>query len=302
MALAVCFLHRLWREQCFYACFLLSGTVCALLIAGCKDKEIVIDEDSLPVKNANETVNPYTGYFRYGSNMGYVNGNWLDQDVADVLVGSQEKNLEGVGVNSLRPALPESFLEDWSYDIRTDAFEYYEHIGAVHNVVFIGDSPSDQHRDETVYSSGTPSESFKNLYEPVWDNGENGTPVNDNNFYALYVYKTVQEYGKNVKFWEIKNEPDFTYGVAETDGWWNRDPEPRLLENWHAPVQHYVRLLRVSYEVIKHVDPDAFVCVGGIGYASFLDAVLRNTDNPDGGKVTPEYPCGGGAWFDCLSF
>jgi hypothetical protein len=54
--------------------------------------------------------------------------------------------------------------------------------------------------------------------------------------------------------------------------------------------------------VIKSVDPDAFICVGGIGYNSFLDAILRNTDNPDGGKVTDKYPYKGGAWFDCLSF
>lgn len=61
-------------------------------------------------------------------------------------------------------------------------------------------------------------------------------------------------------------------------------------------------MLRVSYEVIKSIDPEAFVCVGGIGYQSFLDAILRNTDNPDGGKVTNQYPYKGGAWFDCLSF
>jgi hypothetical protein len=61
-------------------------------------------------------------------------------------------------------------------------------------------------------------------------------------------------------------------------------------------------MLRISYEVIKSVDPDAYICVGGIGYASFLDAILRNTDNPDDGKVTDQYPHKGGAWFDCLSF
>ena len=61
-------------------------------------------------------------------------------------------------------------------------------------------------------------------------------------------------------------------------------------------------MLRISYEVIKSVDKEAFICIGGIGYQSFLDAILRNTDNPDGGKVTDRYPYKGGAWFDCLSF
>ncbi|MDR1070376.1 MAG: Ig-like domain-containing protein, partial [Gracilibacteraceae bacterium] len=181
--------------------------------------------------------------------------------------------------------------------------------GAKNNVVFIGDRPSAQHRERKQYIPGVPSESYENLYEPIWDQGENGTPVNDRNYYALYVYNVALRYKDQVKFWEIKNEPDFTYapmraesGPGEEGNWWDADPDPQLLANFHAPIQSYIRMLRVSYEVIKSVDPDAFVCVGGIGYASFLDAILRNTDNPDGGKVTAAYPYTGGAWFDCLSY
>jgi hypothetical protein len=258
---------------------------------------------------ANVKANSYTGYFLYGSNMGWLNNNWRDEDVADILIGNRSKNIEGAGVISLRPALYENFVETWGYDNRVATFKYYSDMGAKANVVFIGDWPCDAHRERKQYTSAGVSQSFENLYEPIWAKDENGTSVNENNHYALYVYKLVQRYKNQVKFWEIKNEPDLTHrsdlagASSGTPGnWWDNDPLPEQLVNWYAPIQSYIRLLRISYEVIKHVDPDAFVCVGGIGYHSFLDAILRNTDNPDGGKISDKYPYKGGAWFDCLSF
>ncbi len=258
--------------------------------------------------NANVVVPPYNGYFLFGSNMGYKNTNWSDQAVSDMLIGSTERGWEGVGVNSLRPALYEGFVEQWGYSIRVDAFQHYADHGARNNAVFIADRPSDAHREKRQYAEGKASQSFENLYEPIWDDGKDGTPVNEKNYYAAYVYKLVSIYKDYVKFWEIKNEPDYTSTgngdrvPGEAGNWWDADPAPGDLTNWNAPIQSYVRLLRVSYEVIKHLDPDAYVCIGGVGYESFLDAVLRNTDNPDGGKVTQDYPYQGGAWFDCLSF
>jgi|GEM_PF-3590081 len=260
-------------------------------------------------RSANVLINKYTGPFLFGSNMGYLNGNWSDQDVSDILTGNKSKNIEGVGVISLRPALYESFVEQYGYEIRIDAFKHYHEQGAKNNTVFIGDRPSDVHREKKQYISGVKSESYETLYEPIWDKGENGTPVNDKNDFALYVYKLVKTYGSYVKFWEIKNEPDYTPETTTASNepgvkpnWWDEDPAPGSLKNLHAPVYSYIRMLRVAYEVIKYVDPEAFICTGGIGYLSFLDALLRNTDNPDGGKVTDEYPLKGGAWFDCLSY
>jgi hypothetical protein len=257
---------------------------------------------------ANIKTNIYDDFFLFGSNMGWFNSNWKDEDIADILVGNSTKGIEGVGVTSLRLKLHESFIETWGYDVRITAFNHYKNIGTRNNVVFVGDEPCDTHRERKQYVSGTPSESFENLYQPIWDDGENGTPVNDNNYYALYIYELARRYKGLVKFWEIKNEPDYTSSdcgwtePGSPGNWWDRDPFPAELDNWHAPIQSYIRMLRVSYEVIKSIDPDAFVCVGGIGYQSFLDAILRNTDNPDGGKVTGQYPYKGGAWFDCLSF
>jgi len=270
------------------------------------DEEIILYPDS--VYNANTDVFPYTGYFLYGSNMGFKNQNWRDEDVADILIGNAARNWEGVGVNSLRPALYENYVEAWGYDVRVNTFQYYVNQGAKNNVVFIGDYPADKHREKKQYISGVPSESFENLYEPIWVKGENGITVNEKNYYAVYVYNLVIRYKDYVKFWEIKNEPDLSptdcgwSAAGSKCNWWDKDPTPDVLINFHAPLYSYIRMLRVSYEVIKHVDPEAYVCVGGIGYESFLDAILRNTDNPDQGKVSEKYPHKGGAWFDCLSF
>ncbi|MBL7815723.1 MAG: T9SS type A sorting domain-containing protein [Saprospiraceae bacterium] len=249
------------------------------------------------VKTANDFVLPYKGSFGYGSNMGYYAPH-RDEAIADFAARA--------GVRTMRPAMFEHFVEYWGYDIRIDAFKHYEALGMKDHVLFIG-YPSKAHRDNTVYCGKDSSVLFANMYEPIWDNGENGTPVNDNNYYALYVWKTVKTYGKWIKFWEIWNEPDYantfkTMLPAGTPGsWWTSDPDPCEYA-LHAPVQHYIRLLRISYEVIKKADPTAYVCTGGIGFPSFLDAICRQTDNPNGGAVTPQYPLKGGAYFDVLSY
>ncbi len=249
------------------------------------------------IKTANDYIKPYEGAFRYGSNMGYYPP-YNDNQLADIAAQA--------GVNAMRPGFFEHFAETWGYDIRHDAFNHYDSLGIVENVCFIG-YPSPAHRDNTIYCGKDSSALFANMYEPIWDNGENGTPVNEKNYYASFVYRTVKNYGKTVRFWEVWNEPDFatTFKTEMAPGlpgaWWNTNPDP-CEYNLHAPVMHYIRLLRISYEVIKTIDPNAYVCVGGIGFSSFLDVLLRQTDNPVDGSVTPQYPLRGGAYFDVLSY
>ncbi|MCG8475111.1 MAG: hypothetical protein MI784_06520 [Cytophagales bacterium] len=258
--------------------------------------------------SANEVVPEYTNSFQFGTNLGYYPP-WNDKHVASMAIGDPARGVdEGLGATSIRPALYESFLERWGYDGWLDIYRHYGDIGVQDITLFIG-YPSDAHRDTSSYSPyGERSKMFANMYEPIWDNGENGTPVNENNYMANYVYKVAQMYGQYVKFWEIWNEPDFDYtgnawrskGMA--GNWYDNDPQPYQLHNLKAPVEHYNRALRIAYEVIKSIDSTDYVCIGGIGYASFLDAVLRKTDNPVDGSVTEEYPLYGGAYFDCLSY
>lgn len=258
-----------------------------------------------PGFTADEVVPLYDQPFGFGSNMG-VYPPYTDETLAALVHGLPDGSTPGIGVNCIRPALPEEFLDYWGYTIRENTFRFYDSIGLKNNTVFLG-YPAPHHQDSTEYCPGKPSVFFKNMYKPIWDNGENGTPVNDENYAALYIYKAVQVYGPYVKFWEIWNEPDFDIGgnaykpIDQPNNWWLQNPQP-CETTTNAPVFHYIRLLRIAWEVIKDSDPDALVCVGGIGYPSYLDILLRNSDNPNDGKVSSQFPKKGGAYFDCLSY
>ena len=258
---------------------------------------------------ANDVVPPYDAPFGYGVNLDYY-PNWANHDtlLANIAAGNPEVGVEGAGVKSLRVALPEWFMNYFGQDIRKVDFQHYEKLGMKDHTVFIG-NPQDDHKDQTIYchKDSINSQLFANMYLPIWDNGENGTPVNDDNYMAIYLWNTVSNYGPHVKYWEVMNEPDLSWTPSawlprsDPDSWFNKDPEP-CETKMKAPVQHYVRMMRIAYEVIKYIDPDDYITTGGIGYPSFLHAILRNTDNPDGGKVTAEYPLKGGAYFDVLSY
>ena len=227
---------------------------------------------------ANDSVGTYNYPFAYGANMGFYPG-WKDKNLADLAAGNPEFGVKGVGVNGMRPALFEHFLEYFGYDIRVDEFKHYQSLGIHYNTVFVG-YPSDEHRDPTAHCASHPSEVFANLYTPIWDNGENGTPVNDTNYYALYLYKMVDRYKDYVKVWEIWNEPDFDFSSnawkprSFPESWWNEDPDPCDYA-LYAPPSHYIRMLRISWEVIKTYAPESYVAVGGLGFPSFLNIILK---------------------------
>ena len=259
-----------------------------------------------PATTANDVVPTYTTQTRVALNPGWHSNYWSNEDLADLAAGNASLGIDGVGMKSFRVTLPEDFLEYYGYTTWLPIYEHYDSLGLLDNVVFL-QNPTPDHRDSTEYCPGNTSLLWKNMYTPIFDNGENGTPVNDTNYYALYVYKTVDLYKNFVKFWEIWNEPDIDYSGAAwlppgyPGNWWENVPDPCDYK-LQAPVYHYIRLLRISYEVIKTVDPDAFITVGGLGYESFLDICLRFTDNPVDGTVTTDYPLKGGAYFDGLSF
>ena len=254
---------------------------------------------------ANDIVPPHTNDFLYGLNLGYYPP-WSDEQLADIAAGNPTQDIDGVNARSIRPWLPDLFLFPWGYDWQVPTFEYSKNLGLRDFTAMVG-YPASEHRDPNFYCPWIQSELFSNMYEPIWDNGANGTPVNDQNHYALYIFNVVNTYKDFVKYWEIWNEPDLDFAgkgwlqPGEPGNWWENDPNPCDYA-LHAPIQHYIRLLRISYEVIKFVDPTAYVATGGIGQPAFLDAVLRYTDNPSDGSVTSEFPRHGGAYFDMLSY
>ena len=272
-----------------------------------------------PNFTAKDQVIPDNGPFEFGSNNGYYPG-WSDSQLGDLAAGSTSLGIPGVGVTALRPGLFEYYTEEYGNSINLPAFQHYASLGMTNNTLFVGYA-SDAHKDPAFdcpspyfnpYDPGSQTRVFANLHEPIWDGGANGTPVNDNNHYALWLYNIVQIYGPYIKYWEIWNEPDLDFSSPSLGGlgwrppgdpgnWWDNDPQNCDIQ-FGAPIEYYIRTLRISWEIIKTYDPTSYVAVGGLGYPSFLDAVMRNTDNPVDGSPTAEYPHGGGAYFDALSF
>lgn len=256
--------------------------------------------------SANDQITPYDSYFHPSANIGEYTS-FSENTLAELAAGNDLLNVPGVGVKALRPGLFEGFLEAEGYGASLPTFEFYKTLGMEDHTVIVG-FPSDAHRETEEYCDGFQSELFANLYEPIWDGGANGTPINEDNYYALYMWKMVSTYKDYVRFWEIWNEPGFDYtgGLGflppgAPGNWWDNNPNPCDYK-LRAPIFHYVRLLRISWEVIKTIDPEAYVVVSGTGYPSFLDAILRNTDNPDDGSVSSEFPLQGGAYFDVMGF
>jgi GEVED domain/Secretion system C-terminal sorting domain len=269
----------------------------------------VVQVSAQPGYTADDLVTPYTGQYRTGMNMGYFPG-WDNYKLADIAAGNPAVSQKGVGARTLRFSTPEDILDLYGYGLLVPEMAHYKSLNTSEHTAIVW-KPKGVHQDITEYCPGKPSALFSNMYLPIWDGGANGTPYNDDNYLAAYLFKTVSTYKDDVKFWEIWNEPglDLRYdigGIGWRDqnfpgNWWAEGPAPcdYIL---NAPIYHYIRVLRVSWEVIKTVDPDAYVCLGSVGYQSMLNAICNNTDNPNMGDVSAAFPKTGAAYFDAVSF
>ena len=234
---------------------------------------------------------PFGGFFRYGINSGFPNPSWNDQILSQLAVDS--------GCNSQRVSLPERHLEQWGYEIELSDMEHYASLGLDGQVAFLT-SPTREHSSAPESAADWELDYYipKNLYEPI--TLEDGS-VNPENYWAAYVYGAVSTYKDHIKIWEIWNEPDWVSDWQVTLDWTESAPTAEDLPRFNGSIYDYVRLLRVSSVAAKLADPEALIATGGLGYTSFLNALLRYTDNPVDGSVTDEYPEKGGAYVDALS-
>jgi hypothetical protein len=138
-----------------------------------------------------------------------------------------------------------------------------------------------------------------NLYEPIWTSGNE---VNPNNYWANYAYNVISKYKDYIKIWTVWYKPDFTYKSNYTKNWILYPPNSSDIENWNAPIFEFIRMLRITYEVAKKIDPECWVSVSTLTHYEFLDALMRYSDNPNNGTINDEYPDYGGAYFDCVGF
>ena len=272
-----------WHRN--YLAWLLLGT-----LAACTAPERPPASPPAP-HTAQAAVRPWPVAFGYGCNLGYYGPAWPDEQLAQAV--------HAAGGNTLRVSLPEQFLAQWGWEARRAAFRYYADSLHLRDLVcFVGD-PSPAHRDPVTYPGcHEPSKLFANLYEPIW---QADSTVNPHNYYAQYIYQLTQRYGQNIRVWEVVNEPDFINSTVNKD-WLARAPAPAELPNVLAPIERYIRTLRITWEVVKKYQPAAYVAPGGLGYPEYLDALLRYTDNPRGGAPSAEYPATGGAYFDVLAY
>ena len=261
----------------------------ATLLAACSSRRPAMPPPA--PRTAQATVRPYPAAFGYGSNLGYYGPAWTDERLAAVA--------HAAGATTIRVTLPEEFLAKWGPAARYGAFAYYaDSLGLRDLVCFVGE-PAPAHRDPVTYPGcAGPARLFANLYEPIWR--ADGS-VNPRNYYAAYIYQLTQQYGANIRVWEVVNEPDFVVGTPYKN-WLARAPEPAEIANVQAPIYRYIRTLRITWEVVKKYRPAAYVTPGGLGYAQFLDALLRYTDNPRDGTASAEFPAAGGAYFDVLDY
>ena len=226
--------------------------------------------------------------YRLGNGLGYIGNGWDD---------ARMSNLSSLaGYDCQRKKLPEQHLTTWGFGIEVGDCMTNSKLGILDIVGYLA-QPLKNHS-----SNATNNEELcypDNLYKPIFL--EDGS-VNPENYWAYYVYRTVTNYKDYVKIWETWNEPDYTRNYDNVGNWKTSPPQPEDLTHWYGSIFQYIRLLRITYEVAKKVDPDCFVATGGIGYSEFLDALLRYTDNPDDGSVTKDYPAYGGAYFDCDAY
>ena len=226
--------------------------------------------------------------YRFGNGLGYIGNGWDD---------ARMSNLSSkAGYDGQRKKLPEQHLDYWGYGIEVGDAQTNTKLGILDVVGYLA-TPLLNHSSN---ATNNPELCYPaNLYEPIFLN--DGT-VNPNNHWANYVYKTVSTYKDYIKIWETWNEPDYTRNYDQISKWMTEPPEKSILTHWYGTIFEYIRLIRITYVVAKKVDPNCFVTAGGLGYPEFLDAILRYTDNRDGGKVTNDYPYKGGAYFDCDAY
>ena len=225
--------------------------------------------------------------YRFGDGSGLYRDGWDDSKSA--ILSSM------AGCDGSRKKLPEEHFNRWGYGIELGDCETNTKYGILDVIGYLS-TPIIQHSSN---ASNNPELCYPaNLYEDIWLD-EN--TVNPNNYWANYVYKTVSTYKKYIRIWETWNEPDYT-DWRKTGDWDKNPPKPEDLYHWYGSIFAYIRLLRITYEVAKKVDPNCWVATGGLGYPSFLDAIMRYTDNPEDGTVTRKYPAYGGAYFDCDAY
>lgn len=261
---------------------------------------------------ANQGVPPYGSPFSYGSNLGYYQNSAGGTGFSNSQLGQIAAT---VGIRTMRVTLNDNYLNNNGLSSLIVDHAGYQAAGLIDTAAITGNAdPTHCEVDSTgnrvLYPGCSyPSNMFQGIYNAIWTDQANKV-INPLNLAAKFFHDVITTYGQYVKFWEVENEPDFTYAVSnaqasasQTGNWYTAAPPAASLPNLNCPPNYYIREMRIFYEVLKAFYPNSYVCTGGLGYVSFLDFILRSSDHPtDGTVLNSSYPYTGGAWFDVLSF
>jgi hypothetical protein len=270
---------------------------------------IFVAHISLKAQNANSKVPPFPKSFTLGISSSFYEGfNAGTMTIRDVSDLARRAKIRG-----MRHPILDQFMETYSLNYELGNLKHISETDSISTISLYLSDPALSHRSKDSITCATlgkiRSGSYANLYTSIWDDSTNGkTPINDTNYFAHYVYHTVKSYNKYVKIYEIWNAPDYSSSPnadrikGDPGNWWETNPSPCDMGNFRAPFTDYVRMLRIAYEVTKSLDSTSLVALGNIGRENFVDAVLRNTDNPDFGKLSTKFPYKGGAYFDLIAY
>ena len=199
--------------------------------------------------------------------------------------------VKNAGFNTIRKKFKEiDFEEELNFLNRSKELGISDMIGYLTTPINDHSSKENENSDKCKPS---------NLYEPIW---LSDFKVNPNNFWANYTFNTITKYKDYIKIWTIWNKPDFTSFSETNKKWILHPPNPSDLSKWNATIFEFIRMMRITYEIAKKIDPECWVAVSTLSHYEFLDALMRYTDNPDNGEINIEYPDYGGAYFDCVGF
>ncbi len=230
--------------------------------------------------------------FSFGVVMGNPKPSWGDATTASLAARA--------GCNSLRPKLPEYHLDRWGYEIEVADMRSYAEDG-LHRLIAFVTGPTREHSTMPAAEPDWKRDYYipRNLHAPIWL--AEGV-VNPENYWAAYLFRTMSIYGEWVRYWEIWNEPDWVGDWRVAQAWWTRAPTAADLPRFNGSIFDYNRMLRIAWEVKEVVAPHTFIAVGGLGYDSFLDAIVRYSDHPDDGRVDADHPHRGDHYFEVVSF
>jgi hypothetical protein len=144
--------------------------------------------------NANNRFSLYNNVFTIGFTSSYYEGlNNGTSSVRDVVTLVSEANIKGV-----RTRILDQFMSDYGPTYEKNNIKFFKEVQGMKVVSLILDSPSNMHRStDSISCDGVKyrSNTFAHLYERIWDDSVSGvTPINDNNFYAKYVYQLAKNY------------------------------------------------------------------------------------------------------------